>query len=135
MTDDISASKLNIATISQPYRQFQKETKERNRKECVPTQAHSHVSAVQTNWFTPFLWQQILWAGQGCQPLMCPCDIVKLLKLKWPSLFGSLTSQVVGSWIDRTTSPRWSEKILRLAEMGNRPQSHSKRAGILVRTM
>lgn len=131
----MSGSKFNIAEASRPFRDFKKK-KENYEKVTAPKILHTRISAIRTNWFTPFLWQHIIWAGNHCKPQMSPSEIVKMLKLKFPLLFGSLTSQVVGRWIDRTAStPQWSAKVLKLAEAGNHPQSHHKHAGILVRRM
>jgi hypothetical protein len=129
----VSHLEFNIAEASRPFRELKKKKKEDVQK-TRQKQVQVYVSAARTNWFTPFLWQHILWAGNHCKPQMRPSEIVKILKLKFPLLFGALTTQVLGRWIDRKASPpQWSDKVLKLAEAGNRPQSHCKRAGILVR--
>jgi len=62
---------------------------------------------------------------------MSPSEIVCAVKQVDPSCFAFLTPQVVGSWIDRTAKPRWSDETLAHVARGNLPRNQTTRQTIL----
>jgi hypothetical protein len=113
---------------------------ERTRKRSKETQkkGRPHIyqarDAVYHNWFSPFLWSQILIAGKQVGWEMSASEIQNCLQKKDPAVFSKITWTSINMWIDRTgTRPKWSGNALRIAENGNH-QLHPKagRRGILV---
>lgn len=82
---------------------------------------------------TPLLWSMIARAAIVVGPQMSPTAIVKELQKKDAVLFAKITSQTVGSWIDRSgETPRWSGRTLTHVEQGNRPGGLTTHVGVLV---
>ena len=114
--------KTGIAELSRPDRaqneyicQKRKETEKRGRpriKEPRP--------AVYHNWFSPFLWNQILIAGKAVGWEMSSSEIRNWLRRKHPETFGSISHTTINEWIDCSgPRPKWSEKALKMVENGN----------------
>jgi hypothetical protein len=114
--------KHSVAELSRPNRAQQ----ERGRQEKKETQkkgrprVHQARDAFYHNWFSPFLWRQILAAGTEVGWEMSPSAIRNWLQKKDPAVFAKISRTTISEWIDRSGSrPKWSEKALRLAENGN----------------
>lgn len=88
------------------------------------------------NWFNPFLWEQIEGASRKAGKPWSPREIVNILNKSNPKVFGRLTEQVLGRWIDREAKAegisRWSDHTLERVRNGNSPGGQSTRSGILV---
>jgi hypothetical protein len=69
-------------------------------------------------------------------PDMSPTRIVKMCQAREPEIFRGLRRETVKGWIDRSGDrPRWSDAVLRRAEIGNAPgHANGGRRGILVST-
>ena len=114
--------KLSVAELSRPNRaesehtrQKRRETQKRGRPRVL-----EHKNAVYHNWFSPFLWSQILLAGKAVGWQMSASAIRNSLQKKDPAVFGNISRTTINEWIDRSGDrPRWSENTLRLVEKGN----------------
>jgi hypothetical protein len=87
-----------------------------------------------TRWQTPFLWAQIVAAGEQEGPRMSASEIVCILKRKDHKTFDGLNRTTVDGWIDRSGNrPTWKKTTLLQAEKGDE-NGHNKggRRGILV---
>jgi hypothetical protein len=139
--EDVPAKrqKHSIAELSRPnraeserVREKQKETEKKGR-----VRIHKVRDAVYHNWFSPFLWSQIILAGKEAGWQMSASDIRNRLQRKDPVVFAGISRTTINGWIDRSGSrARWSDTALNLAEKGNH-QRHPNggRRGILVRTL
>lgn len=89
------------------------------------------------NWYTPFVWTQIVDATVRAGKPWRPRDIVTEARKLNPATFATLTEQVVGRWIDKEAKEEgiscWSEKTLKEVAKGNSPGGETTRTGILVR--
>jgi hypothetical protein len=94
---------------------------------------HEPADAKNVNWTVPHLWTQIEAAARNAGPEMSPTDIVRILQTRNPADFNHLTSQVLGSYIERPAlaSSRWKSRVLE--RVGFRPGGHATRSGVLVR--
>jgi hypothetical protein len=128
--------KHSIAELSRPYRA---ET-ERRRLKKKEVQAkgrpliHKARDAVYHNWFSPFLWSQIVNTAKEVGWRMSASAIRNLLQRKDPTVFAGISRTTINSWIDRSGSiPKWSDNALRLAENGDHQlHPNAGRRGILV---
>jgi hypothetical protein len=132
----VKRQKHSVAEMSRPNRA----QKERTREEQKKTQkkgrprVHQARDAVYHNWFSPFLWTQILAAGIEVGWEMSASAIRNYLRKKDPTVFANISRTTINEWIDRSGSrPKWSDKALQLAERGNH-QLHPEggRRGVLV---
>ena len=89
------------------------------KKKGCPSVHQAH-NAVYHNWFSPFLWSQILIAGQEAGWKMSTSEIHNWLQKRDPTVFAKISWTTINEWIDWSgLRPRWSEKALQMAEMGN----------------
>jgi hypothetical protein len=125
--DDGDLMKQNIAEESRPGRAFKEKAKKRAQEgTSKPRTSKPKKDAVYVNWFTPFLWSQILQAARDVGWQMRAQAIVDLLNQRNPVSFASLNRSTVYDWIDRSgPAPRWKEQVLERAARGNDP-GHSR---------
>jgi hypothetical protein len=131
--------KHSIAELSRPNRaelerarEKRKETQKKGRPQFLKAR-----DAVYHNWFSPFLWSQIVSAGKESSWQMGASDIRNRLQRKDPVVFAGISRTTINSWIDRSGSrARWSDTALSLAEKGNH-QRHPNGGcrGVLVSTL
>ena len=88
------------------------------------------------NWHTPFVWGQVEMAAVQAGKPRRPRDIMREAKKLNPTVFDTLTEQVVGRWIDKEAKQRgvsrWSKEALEQVAKGNSPGGETTRVGILV---
>ena len=131
--------KLGNAELSRPNRaasenacQERQKTEKRGRP-----RVHNPRNAVYHNWFSPFLWNQILLAGKAAGTQMSATAIRDWLRRRDPATFGDISRSTIYDWIDRSgTRPQWSKEALDMAEKGNH-QCHPNggRRGALIRQL
>lgn len=131
----VKQHKHSIAELSRPER-AQKERIRQKKKYKGRTRKNEAQDAKYHNWFSPFLWSQIVDIAKhpAVGPNMSSHYIIQVLKQKDPVTFEHLSRGTVDGWIDRSGSkPRWSDATLRRAEKGNH-QGHANggRRGVLV---
>jgi hypothetical protein len=127
-----TAFPAGVAEASRPFREFQAATPTSGLGRKRKPENEIHKPAIRVNWQHPVLWSQILLAekkvGYGMSPVEICCEAKRLN----PTAFATLTSQVVGWWIDRSGSrPAWRREILKRAEDGNRPPGLVTRSPLL----
>ena len=114
--------KHSVAELSQPNR-AQKERSCQEKKETQKKgwlRVHQARDAVYHNWFSPFLWNQILTAAIEVGWEMSPSAIRNCLQRKDPTVFAKILRTTISEWIDWSGAcHKWSHKVLRLAENGN----------------
>jgi hypothetical protein len=132
----IASGDPRIAELSRPRRDF-KEEQRLERKTSLHTgrkRKREATDATLVNWTSPMLWSQIEAAAREAGPSMSPTEIVRLLKARNPKDFARLTTQVLGSYIQRPANlnerPRWKDSVIR--RVGYRPGGHTTRSGMLV---
>jgi hypothetical protein len=106
-----------VAEASRPYRAF----KEENRSKSGLGRKRTHVSTLANRvcWQEHHLWSQILHAVNVTGHPWSPTDILKQLQSTNATAFGSLTTQVIGRWIDRSgAKPKWTDAVIKRAERG-----------------
>ncbi|KAJ7759792.1 hypothetical protein DFH07DRAFT_772123 [Mycena maculata] len=134
-----SASSSKLAEDSRPRRQFQEDSRKDNKpqgRKRLPQ--NKPIDAEKVNWQNPLLWSQIelaaLKSGSGLSG-WSPSEIVRQARLMAPETFRTLTSQVVGRWIDKDAKARgvdkWLDSVLEKVPSGAAPGGQSTRAGIL----
>ncbi|KAI0308595.1 hypothetical protein OF83DRAFT_219369, partial [Amylostereum chailletii] len=118
---------------SRPHRAFkieQRATKDnRGRK-----RKHEDKQAQTSNWTNSLLFEQIIRAGREAGPRMRPTEIVKILQRRNPNDFAKITPQVIGRYIDRSSSlPKWKPSVLNRVKdrAGAKPGGHNTRSGVL----
>lgn len=114
--------KLSVAELSRPNQAESERTcrKHREAQQRGHPRVLEHKNTVYHNWFSPFLWSQILLAGKAVGWQMSASAICNCLQKKDPAVFGKISRTTINEWIDRSRDrPRWSENTLRLAEKGN----------------
>ena len=115
-----------IAEASRPYRGF----KEENRSESGLGRKRKHESSLAERvcWQEHNLWSQVLHAVNVVGHPWSPTDILKRLQSTNSTAFASLTTQVIGRWIDRSgPKPKWTEAVTKRAARG-------RQAGPITRT-
>lgn len=90
------------------------------------------------NWFQPLIWSQIETAAKNAGRPWRATEIAREAKKLNPMTFDTLTSQVVGRWIDKALRDRggpsrWLSSVLEEVKKGNSPGGQNTRKGILVR--
>jgi hypothetical protein len=94
--------------------------------------------ASRTNWYDPSLWR---WIEEAVKTMTVwvPKDILKYVQDKDPKAFNTLTTQVIGRWMDRDANnsrrSRWSAETLTKVEQCKefrKVQKKATRSGILV---
>ena len=84
------------------------------------------------NWYTLFIWTQIVHARKPWRPQ----DIVQEAKKLNPATFTTLTKQVVSCWINKEAKEEkiscWSEETMKNIAKGNSPGGEATQTGILV---
>jgi len=89
-----------------------------------------------TNWFLPFLWRQIEITAKRAGRPWSPSTITREVRKIDPKVFGALTDQVVGQWIDPIAkaegTSKWKEPVLMQVAKGNAPGGEDTRVGVLV---
>jgi hypothetical protein len=128
--------KSSITELSRPHRAEAERACQKRKmiqKKGRPS-VHQARNAVYHNWFSPFLWSQILIAGQEAGWKMSASEICNWLRKRDPTIFVKISQTTINEWIDRSgPRPRWSEKALRMAEMGNHQlHPNAGRRGALV---
>ena len=127
-----------ISELSQPARTLKRKFKNRTRKPQGRKAFHTPKEAKYTNWFSPFLFQQIenarITAGR---PNWSTQAIERELKKKDPVTFKTFSRKTIDTWIDRSgNKPRWSEKTLGRIKKGNDMENlNAGRKGMLVSQM
>jgi hypothetical protein len=108
---------------------MRKETQKKGRPRI-----HKARDAVYHNWFSPFLWKQILMAGKDAGWRMSASEIRNSLRRRDPMVFAKISRTTINEWIDRSGSkPKWSDNALRMAENGNHQlHPNAGRRGALV---
>jgi hypothetical protein len=132
----LKVSKTRIAELSRPDRaqnEYIRQKRKENENRGQPRFKESR-PAVYHNWFSPFLWNQILAAGKAVGWEMSSSEIRNWLRRKHPETFGSISRTTINEWIDRSgPRPKWSEKALKMAENGNHQRNpNGGRRGALV---
>jgi hypothetical protein len=133
-------SKGENAELSRPDRASKIKAREKGKKPQGRKQKHEPSKAVYHNWFSPFLWNQIMTAAAhpSVGRSMSSRALAKVLTVKDSKTFSALAPSTIEGWIDRKSGlrPRWSDAALRRAELGNH-QGHSNggRRGVLVRVL
>jgi hypothetical protein len=135
--ESAAGSNANIADLSRPKRdilsKIPKDRKGRGRK-----RQRKSPERVRMNWKNPLIFTLIKEAQREVKRFnhteaWSPSAIVKRCQAKSFILFGKLSSQVLGRWIDRSgPSPTWSADVLAEVELnGNTPHTMSTRVNIL----
>jgi len=94
--------KLSVPELSRPNRA----ESERTRRKHMETQQRGrprvleHKNTVYHNWFSPFLWSQILLAGKAVGWQMSALVIRNCLQKKDPAVFGKISRTTINEWID-----------------------------------
>ena len=123
----------SLAEASRPHRAFRESLhdpdscgRKRKPENMIPT------DAVCVNWQHPLLWSQIILAATKVGYTMSPIAIAMELKRRNPGQFAKITPQVIGTWIDRSsTCPVWKPEVIQRAQKGNQPPGHVNRRNIL----
>lgn len=108
------------------------------KREAHPGRKHTHEkrNTRYINWHVPLLWSQIEQAAKhpSVGRKMNVAALVTLLKRRNPDDFSLLSRSTVRGWIDRPKGkrPRWSSKVVEMAEHGHLPGGKGGRIGILV---
>lgn len=127
---------ISVAELSRPRREFKEDRKKHNKPQGRKRQKTQEKSE-RTNWFSPFLWVHIEAAAVRAGKPWRPSEILRQARLMHPTLFESLTEQVIGRWIDPDAKKRgvsqWKDSVLDHVEAGNSPGGESTRTGALVR--
>jgi hypothetical protein len=58
--------------------------------------------AIYHNWFSPFLWSQIVIAGKAAGWKMSASEIHNILQQKDPTVFAKISRTTINGWIDRS---------------------------------
>ena len=118
----VKRQKHSVAETSRPnwtQKKWTQEKRKKTQKKGCPS-VHQARDAVYHNWFSPFLWMQILAAGIEVGWEMSASAIRNYLRKKDPTVFANISRTTINEWIDRSgPRPKWSDKALRLAERGN----------------
>lgn len=84
----------------------------------------------------PIIWVQIDAAAKRAGYPWSPKHIVDIAQKANPSLFKTLTRQVLGRWIDQDAKLKgvfkWKDSVLEDVKHGNSPRGQTTRRGILV---
>jgi hypothetical protein len=133
---DPKRQKLSIAEATRPARQLISNHQKKHRKSQGRKKVKGAELAIYHNWFTPLCWSIITEAARIVGPDMSPTRIVKTCQAREPEIFRGLRRETVKGWIDRSGDrPRWSDAVVRRAEIGNAPgHANGGRRGILVST-
>lgn len=127
---------IPVAELSRPRRQFKEDERKHNKPQGRKRQKMQETSE-RTNWFSPFLWAHIEAAAVRAGKPWRPREILREAQLMHPTLFESLTEQVVGRWIDSDAKKRgvsrWKDSVLAHIKKGNSPRGESTQTGALVR--
>ena len=107
--------KLEVPELSRPNRAESERTRQKRKameKRGRP-RVHETRNATYHNWFSPFLWSQILLAGKAAGWQMSASMIRNWLQKKDPRVFGNISQTTINEWINRTgDQPKWSENAL-----------------------
>jgi hypothetical protein len=129
---DIDESACHHAELSRPHRAFKRD-QHRYNKPQGRKRTHNTVKAKRMNWFTPFVWSQIVNAAKKSGTQMGAVDIKRYLNIQNPQTFKALNVRTIRKWIDRSgTIPRWNDTVLKRISKGNQPGGENTRQGILV---
>ena len=124
-----------VSELSRPARTLKRKFKDRTRKPQGQKAFRSPREARYTNWFSPFLFQQIenarIMAGG---PTWSTRAIERELKKKDSVTFKAFSRKTLDTWIDRSgNKPRWSDKTLARIKKGNDVENvNAGRKGVLV---
>jgi len=133
--DDHDLSGNTIAEMTRPRRQYKEDGRKTN-KPAGRKRKHEISEAKYVNWFSPFVWNQIMIAVRRAGRPWSPRAIVKEAKKLNPKVFDRLTEQVVGRWIDPVAKAQgesqWKESVLARVAKGNTPGGQNTTVGILV---
>ena len=106
-----------VAEASRPYRAFKEENHTVSR--LGRKRKHEGTLAIRVCWQEHHLWSQILHAVNVVGLPWSPTDILKQLQSTNATAFSSLTTQVIGRWIDRSgAKPKWTDTVIKRAERG-----------------
>ena len=125
----------SVAEDSRPRRQYKEDTR-KLRKPAGRKRKHEQSISSRTNWFSPFLWRQIEIAAKRAGHPWSPSSIAREARKIDPKVFGTLTEQVVGRWIDPVAkaegTSKWKDSVLVQVAKGNAPRGENTRVGVLV---
>ena len=125
----------SVAEDSRPRRQYKEDT-QKLRKPAGRKRKHEPKVSSRTNWFSPFLWPQIEIAAKRAGHPWSPSTIAREARKIDPKVFGTLTEQVVGRWIDPVAkaggTSKWKDSVLVHVAKGNAPGGENTRVGVLV---
>jgi hypothetical protein len=125
----------SVAEDSRPHRQY-KENSRALRKPAGRKRTNEQTVSKCTNWFSPFLWRQIEIAAKRAGRPWSPSAIAREAKKIDPKVFGALTEQVVGRWIDPVAKAegisKWKDSVLVQVAKGNAPRGENTKVGVLV---
>jgi hypothetical protein len=125
----------SVAESSRPRRQY-KENARRLKKPAGRKRKYEQKNSRNTNWFSPFLWQQIEIAAKRAGRPWSPSIIAREARKIDPKVFEALTEQVVGRWIDPAAkaegTSKWKDSVLMQVAKGNAPRGENTRVGVLV---
>ena len=106
-----------IAKASQPYRAFKEENC--SKSGLGQKQKNENALANHVCWQEHHLLSQILHPVNVVGYPWSLTDILKHLQSMNPSAFRSLTTQVIGRWIDHSEAkPKWTDAVIKRAERG-----------------
>jgi hypothetical protein len=127
---------LLAADLSRPYRTFREDERVKSRGPTGRKRKPENQlePAQKVNWRAPHLAQQIVDAQRAVKS-WSPAVIVCYLRVHHIAMFSRLSSQVLGTYIDRSSDqPRWKDTLLEsIGQKGYRPGGQVTRRGILVR--
>ena len=125
----------SVAEDSRPRREYKEDTR-KLRKPAGRKRKHEQSISTRTNWFSPFLWRQIEIAAKRAGRPWSPSSIAREARKIDPKVFGTLTEQVVGRWIDPVAkaegTSKWKDSVLVHVAKGNAPRGENTRVGVLV---
>ncbi|KAJ3739019.1 hypothetical protein DFH05DRAFT_1595453 [Lentinula detonsa] len=104
----------DLAEASRPHRLLKQDIRDQKRNEHTHGRKPTKIQkpAQRMNWFQPLIWAQIELAVKKSGKPWKPVNIMTIAKQSNPTLFKTLTSQVVGQWIDPVSKAKGHYKWL-----------------------
>ncbi|KAJ7702622.1 hypothetical protein B0H16DRAFT_1748176 [Mycena metata] len=131
-----SASSSKFAEDSRQYRGFREASRKNNKPQGRKRKIENEpTEASRVNWRNPLIWPHIEMAVVKVGRPWSETEICRVAKLMAPDTFAKLTSQVIGSWIDKQSRAdgvfKWKNSVTEKLPSGAAPGGQSTRAGIL----
>ncbi|KAJ7034110.1 hypothetical protein C8F04DRAFT_1039005 [Mycena alexandri] len=130
------ASSSKLAENSRPYRGFREVSRKNNKPQGRKRKTQNEpTEASRINWKNPLIWPHIEMAVVKVGRPWSESEICRVAKIMAPDMFAKITSQVIGTWIDKESREagifKWKDSVVAKLPSGAAPGGESTRVGIL----